>query len=274
MDSSLQTLIPIYSFSTGRRLLAFRQLRTLTQTPTYSFPTLEAHLTAALDHDDKTRTLERRYATTTTTPSSKGITEARRVDILVDRTLSAIRDAAAAQANGAEEGDPIIAVSEDFIRTVFPKGVSDMTSLSYADELSAVEGLVLAFKGELAKSVVELDLTRLTKRLASLAIDYRVVVDAPEPEVVSFGELRAARAKGQQHLVQAVAQIVGKHWRNTPEDVAARAALMAPILKQNEAIRQALRAHRNPDDINPDTGEVDPTTPAADPAPADPKTNG
>ena len=265
MDTSLATLISLYSFSTGRRLLAFRQLRTLTQTPTYSFPTLEAHLTAALDHDDKTRTLERRYATTTTTPSSKGITEARRVDILVDRTLSAIRDAAAAQANGAEEGDPIIAVSEDFSRTVFPKGVSDMTSLSYADELSAVEGLVLAFKTELAPAIAELGLTRLAKRLASLAIDYRIAVDAPEPEVVSFGDLRAARAKGQQHLVQAVAQILGKHWRSTPEDVTARAALMAPILKQNEAIRQALRAHRTPEDVNPDTGEIDPTIPPTEP---------
>jgi hypothetical protein len=271
MDSSLATLIPLYSFSTGRRLVAFRQLRTLTQSLTYAFPSLEAHLTAALDHDDATRTLERRYATTTsTTPSSKGITEARRVDILVDRTLSAIRDAAAAQANGADEGDPIIAVSESFLRTVFPKGVNDMTSLGFAEELAAVEGLVLAFKGELAPIVAELDLTRLTRRLASLAIDYRVAVDAPEPEVVSFGDLRAARAKGQQYLVQAVAQIVGKYWRNTPEDVAARAALMAPILKQNEAIRQALRAHRNPDDVNPDTGEVDPTAPAAEPV-ADPR---
>jgi hypothetical protein len=113
--------------------------------------------------------------------------------------------------------------------------------------------------------VAELGLTRLAKRLTSLAIDYRVAVDAPEPEVVRFGDLRAARAKGQQHLVEAVAQIVGKHWRSTPEDVATRAALMAPILKQNEAIRQALRAHRTPEDVNPDTGEIDPTAPATEP---------
>ena len=270
MDSTLSTLIPLYSLSTGRRLIAFRQLRTLTQTPTYAFPTLEAHLTEALAHDDTTRTMERRYATTTTTPT-KALTEARRVDILVDRTLTALRDTAVSQASGAEEGDPIIATAEDFVRKAFPKGVADMTSLAYPEELSAVEGILVAFKAELAPAVAELGLTRLAKRLASLAIDYRIAIDAPEPEVVRFGDLRAARARGQQFLVEATAQIIGKYWRSTPEDIAARAALLAPILKQNEAVRQALRAHRTPEDVNPDTGEAVPTAPAAEPVAADPK---
>ena len=266
MDSSLSTLLPLYSFSTGRRLFAFRQLHALILTPAYTFPTLETHLAAALAHDTQTRDLERRYATTPA-PAPNGISEAKRVDILVDRTLSAIRDAAVAQATGADPGDPIIATSEKFVRSIFPKGVNDMTSLAFIDELAAVESIVKAFQGELAPIVTELGLTRLAKRLTKLAGEYHAVLNAPDPEVVRFGEIRAARAQGQQHLLQAVAQILGKHWRDTPEDVSARAALMAPILKQNEAIRQSLRTQRPVEDIDPVTGEVLPAGAAAEPGP-------
>jgi hypothetical protein len=264
MDTSLASLISLYSFSTGRRLFAFRQLHALTQSPTYAFPTLETHLTAALAHDHITRDLERRYAISPAT-SPNGLTEARRVDILVDRTLSSLRDAAVAQAMGADEGDPIIATSESFVRSVFPKGVNDLTSRGFVEELSAVENILTAFNTDLAPSVAELGLTRLAKRLAKLAVEYRAALDAPDPDVVRFGEIRAARAQGQQHLLQAVAQILGKHWRDTLEDVTARAALMAPILKQNEAIRQSLRTQRPVEDIDPVTGEVLPAGTAAEP---------
>lgn len=263
MDTSLTTFITLYSFSTGRRLFAFRQLIALTQSPTYSFPDLTTHLAAALDHDQQTRDLERRYAISPAT-SPKGLTEARRVDILVDRTLSSLRDAAVAQATGADEGDPIIAISESFVRTVFPKGVNDLTSLGFFDELAAVDNILAAFNAELAPAVAELGLTRLAQRLTKLAVEYRAALDAPDPAIVSFGAVRAARAQGQQHLLQAVAQILGKHWSDAPGDVAARAALLAPVLKQNEAIRQSLRLQRPVEDIDPVTGEVTPT-------PTDPK---
>jgi len=274
MDSSLDTLITLYSFSTGRRLFAFRQLLTLTQSPTYSFPALETHLTAALAHDAQTRDLERRYAISPAPSSPSGVTEAKRVDILVDRTLSSIRDTAVAQATGADEGDPIIALSENFVRTVFPQGVNDLTSLGFVDELAAVDNILTAFTTDLAPSVAELGLTRLAKRLAKLAVEYRAALDAPDPAIVRFGEIRAARAQGQRHLLQAAALIIGKHWSDTPDDVTARAALLAPILKQNDAIRHSLRTHRPVEDIDPVTGEVLPAGTAVDPPVVEPKTGG
>ena len=49
----------------------------------------------------------------------------------------------------------------------------------------------------------------------------------------------------------------------------ARSALLAPILKQNEAIRTYLRARRGVEDVDPETGEIDPSTaPVEAPAPA------
>jgi hypothetical protein len=182
--------------------------------------------------------------------------------------LSSLRDAAVAQATGADEGDPIIALSESFVRTVFPKGVIELTSLGFVDELAAVDNILAAFNTHLAPAVTELGLTRLAKRLAKLAIEYRAALDAPDPTIISFGAVRAARALGQQHLLQAVAQIVGKHWRDTPDDIAARAALLTPVLKQNDAIRESLRIQRPVEDIDPVTGEVLSATPEPAPAPA------
>lgn len=69
-------------------------------------------------------------------------------------------------------------------------------------------------------------------------------LEAPESEALSFGTVRATKAQGQEYLLQAVALILGRHYRNTKADVAARQSLLGPILKQNEAIRQYLRVRR------------------------------
>ena len=77
----------------------------------------------------------------------------------------------------------------------------------------------------------------------------------------------SARAQGQEHLLQAVSLILGRYYQSTPADVAARAELLAPILRQNEAIRQYLRMRRSVEDVNPDPGEVDPGAPPSSPEP-------
>ena len=55
--------------------------------------------------------------------------------------------------------------------------------------------------------------------------------------------------------------ISGRHPSDSPEDLAGCAALLDPILKQNEAIREYLRTRRAVPDVNPETGEEDPNAP-------------
>lgn len=166
-----------------------------------------------------------------------------------------------AQATGADPGDTIGTTVETFLREIFPVGVQDVTKLTFVDELSAVDAIVAKLKGKLAPQVVELGLGRLTERLAKLAVEYRAAMEAPESEALSYGSVRAARAQGHDYLLQAVALILGRYYRNTKADVAARQSLLGPILKQNEAIRQYLRARRAVEDVNPETGQVDPDAP-------------
>jgi hypothetical protein len=141
-----------------------------------------------------------------------------------------------------------------------------MTQLPYVDELSAVDSLLADLKGELAPAVEELGLSRLVKRLEMLTADYRAALSASDPSI-SFGVVRAARSKGQESLLQVVAIILGEFPLSSPEHVKARSALLAPILTQNEAIRQYLRGRRGGviEDVNPETGE--PEVGAPSPAP-------
>jgi hypothetical protein len=265
MDGSLEALINLYVFTTGRRLFALRRVRALAQQQ--DFAELVAHCDAVIAHDLATRDLERRWsgepAETGTNPA------AQRLDTLVDRTLGAIRDQAVAQTQGAPPGDPIHAEVAAFVKRIFPISVYAVTSLPFIDELAAVDDIVKLLQGELAPTASSLGLGRLVTRLADLAVQYRDALEAPPPSLLRWDRIRAARAEGQGLLLEAVALIVGKHHRRTPEGAEARLALLAPILQQNDAIARYLRSRRAVEDVNPETGEEDPSAPRSPAGPAE-----
>jgi hypothetical protein len=264
MDAALGSLLNFYSFSTGRRIFALQQVQKIASDT--GFKELDAHITPALKHDAKTREIELQWSRIPVA-APRGQAETQRVDALTDRTLTAIRDTAMAQATSADPDDPIGTTVDTFLQEIFPLGVQDVTKMLYVDELSAVDAIVVKLKGKLAPQVVELGLSRLADRLAKLAVEYRAAMEAPESEALSFGTVRAARAQGQEYLLQAVALILGRYYRNTKADVAARQSLLSPILKQNDAIRQYLRVRRAVEDVNPETGQVDPAAPVVQESP-------
>jgi hypothetical protein len=251
MTADLGTLLNLYVFSTGRRLFALQQTQTIVKDR--GLNEIEAHIAAAIEHDQKTVALEQQWETSgANAPKSEAV----RIDGLVDRTLSAIRDAAQAQAEGAEPGDEIAEMAESLIKTLFPAGVAAITSLSFIEELAVIDAIIFKLKGPLAPAVKELGLTRLAKRLTSLADAYRGAISEPSP-ALNFGDVRGARARGQEMLLEVVAMILGKHPLATPLDLAARTELLGPILKQNEEIRQAMRARRSPQDLEPRAGSAE-----------------
>jgi hypothetical protein len=262
MDGSLESIFNLYQFPTGRRLFALKLVRAHAENE--NFDKLVKHCDAAIIHDVATQTLERRWAGDSLASDSNP--EAQRIDILVDRTLGAIRDHAVAQAAGAPENDPIHSTVADFLKKVFPANVYAITTLPYVEELEAVDGIVNLFQNELAPVVQELNLQRHTARLANLANDYRKALEAPPPSLLDWGRVRAARAEGQGLLLEAVAIIIGKRHGRSANAAAARLELLGPILRQNEAIGASLKGRRAPTDVHAETGEELPTTtPAATP---------
>jgi hypothetical protein len=259
MDGSLESIFNLYQFPTGRRLFALKLVRA--QAEIQSFDKLVKHCDAAITHDITTQSLERRWAGES--PSDSTNPEAQRIDILVDRTLGAIRDHAVAQATGAPDNDPIHATVEAFLKNVFPTSVYAITTLPFVEELETVDVIVKSFQDELAPVVQELNLQRHATRLANLAKDYRKALEAPPPSLLNWGRVRAARAEGQGLLLEAIAIILGKRHGRSAEATAARLLLLAPILHQNDAIGASFKGKRTPTDIDADSGEELPNAPPA-----------
>jgi hypothetical protein len=266
MNSSLSALLDIYVFPTGRRLFALRQVAT--RAKARGLLELTTHCAGAVAHDRECLSLERRWeglvadakGKASSKPSAAGSPpDAASIDPLVDNTLTAIRDHAVNQTAGASVDDPIHATVGAFLKSIYPAGVQEVTSLAFVLELAAVDDIVRLLQSkELAPVVKELGLGRLSKRLADLAVAYRAAIEAPSETTLVFGDVRAARIEGQDRLLQAVAMVIGKYHGRAAEDVAARDDLLGPILAQNEAIGAALRGRRTVVDVDPETGALDP----------------
>jgi hypothetical protein len=270
MNVSLSALLDVYLFPTGRRLFAFGQVAT--RAKGHDFPELAKHCAAAITHDRACLSLERRWeglvaeskGKAAPAPAAAGAPpNAADVDPLVDRTLTAIRDHAVSQTAGAAPDDPIHATVAAFLKQIYPAGVAEVTKLVYVEELAAVDIIVgLLQSKELSPVVKDLGLGRLVKRLTDLAVVYRASLLVSPEGVVAFGDVRAARIKGQDLLLEAIAMVIGRHHSSSPEDMAARSDLLGPILEQNDAIGVALKGRRSVVDVNPETGAADPSVPA------------
>ena len=256
MDGSLESLLNLYQFPTGRRLFAHKQVRARAEQDGYE--KLVKHCDAAITHDNETLNLERRWSGEAA--STNGNPEAQRLDILVDRTLGAIRDHALAQAAGAPDNDPIHASVAKFVTKVFPSGVHAITSLPFVEELEAVDAIVRLLQNDLSAMVDELNLQRHAARLTALAVDYRKALEAPPPSLIDWGRIRAARAEGQGLLLETVALILGKRHGRSDTGTQERLQWLGPILQQNEALGASYKQRRTPSDVNADTGEEVPTT--------------
>ena len=282
MNTSLSALISLYVFPTGRRLFALGQVAA--RAKSHDFPELAKHCSAAITHDRECLSLERRWEGSVAEsrgkaapapPAAGGPPNAADVDPLVDRTLTAIRDHAVSQTAGAAPSDPIHATVAAFLKEIFPAGVGEVTKLVYVEELAAVDIIVgLLQSKDLSAVVKDLGLGRLVKRLVDLAVVYRASLLAQPAGTLTFGDVRAARIKGQDLLLEAVAMVIGKHHSSSPDDVTARNDLLGPILDQNDAIGVALKGRRSVGDVNPETGAADPSVPATPEVPGAPGADG
>ena len=266
MDVSLALLLNLYAFSTGRRIWAMTQ--TGKAATAAGLNALAAHCDQAIAADATTREIESRWASDK--DASTFAPEARAVDTLVDIALGALRDAINAEARDAAPGDPLAEDAAKLELEAFPQGVAAITTLGFVDELSEVQRIITLLDSPAWSIKVEkLGLHRRVLRLKELEKRYAAAL-ALSPKSVTFDQVKAARRAGQNLMLQAVAMILGLYPSESEADVAARRTLLAPILQQNEAIRDYLRARRTVEDVNPTTGEVDPTAPPATPPPAPP----
>lgn len=261
MHVALSLFIKLYGFTTGRRIVTLRKIRKAAVV--LGARPIIVRIDEALDHDCMTRELDLvwmahrngRYA----------FKELQSCDDLVDTSLTGVRDGALSLTKGARPGDPIADKANYLLAEIFPAGVAAVTSLPCVDELAAVEVIVGKLQGELAPLVKELGLALQVKRVVDLVPEYRRIIET-RPHEVDFAEVRKAREQGQTYLVEIVAMSLGTYCKShDPDHVAARAALLEPVLEQQEAIRLHRQGRRtNVVDIDPDTGVPDTDLPDTD----------
>ncbi|MDI1484031.1 hypothetical protein [Polyangium sp. y55x31] len=253
MDTSLATLFNLYTFTPGRRLFAIAQVRKAALAA--GDMAIAAFAVSCVDHDEALRTLEATWAAQDEKAPAFA-PEAKPIDLAIDGVLVAIRDTAERQVEASAQGDPIATSGSALLKEIFPRGLFAVTSLPYVEELCEVERILGVLQHPMrVPTVQELGLSRYVARLVDLAKQYRTALELPLPKRVTFPEVKAARAEGQRRMLQLVAMIVGRYPSDTPEDQASRLAMLGPIVQQNEAIGQSLRARRTADDVDPETGE-------------------
>lgn len=249
MDTTLRQLITLVRFTTGRRIFTMRQVRE--QAVAMNLPDIVAHIDTATAHERSTIDLEARWNMRGDF-SRRHAPQATEIDSRVDQTLTGMRDTAAVYVRGAPVGDPTRMAAERFLDKVFPTGVYPITSLPFVDQLAAVERILTIIGTELNAEVALLGLVPMVALLTALTDEYRDIL-AIGPSNLAFAEVRQARDFGQDQLAVLVALIISHFPR--PDDITdrrARAELLAPILAQQQAIRQYLNDRRSVPDIDPD----------------------
>jgi len=142
---------------------------------------------------------------------------------------------------------------ETFLHAIFPNGVAAITNAPYDVELVAVKAIVGKLQGDLAPLVLKLGLGVNATRITKLVQKYDEALKSTDD--LDFGMVKAAREAGQNYLLRIVAKILGTYDEPTGDHAEKRAALLAPVVKQNEAIRSHIRARRSAPDVDPKTGE-------------------
>ncbi len=266
----LEEWIDINILSTGRRLFAQEQMKLVAQAMG-GHDDLVQRIDEAMAHDHQTREVDGLWGGVRS--GNLEVTGMGPLDSRVDKIISSVRDGAEAQRQGASPDDPIHKIVDDFLKEVMPAGVYAITSLPYVDELSEAEKLLLKLQGPQAATVIELGLTRPVAQLAEIVPLYRAALQSAGAKVVDFALVRESRQRGQRYLLEVIVMVLGRYNRaDDPAHKAARAALLAPIQKQCEAVRTP-RSRRGGSDTAPDTDEPElPELPPGTTLPAEPVT--
>jgi len=253
--------IDLYVFTPGRILFAVNEVKKRAEERAL------ASISAACDksleaarHNLKT---ENAWARTKTVATARGEGEARIIDPMLDRAVSGLQDSATTLARSLAPENDLVKIATEFLKKALPGGASAITALPFEDELAAVKELHgrLVNPSDLQPHVAKLSLQPYVDELGRLAGDFEKALRSGAKVEVSYGEVKASSASAQDWLLALVLKIGGMYSDPTPEHAEGRSYLLEPIMDQDQRIA-AIRRRRQPiTDIDPTTGEEQPSQP-------------
>lgn len=262
MTRSLHDHLSLPTLPTGRRLYALHRIRALlTERPSAS---LLAVVDAATALDDAAWALERRWASRSTTaapaPGESPMELDRQLDSRWAALHRALQETWGLHGAGTEPGDAARALLD----AVFPGGVSPLVSLTHAEQQVANGKALEALRTpDLAQDLATLRLEAVVDGLADLHARFTAAMAAAaaaEASAVTWDEVVSARDAGREALARVVVHALVE----ADGDPEARAALLAPVWRQVDALRKSRRGRRVGMDLDPATGEEVETVEAAE----------
>ena len=215
--------------------------------------TLVPLIEAAIEHDIKTVAMENAWV------RSKKISKARgasaQIDNKIDALLGAIHSRLVDNIPLFNREHPIVIASQRIIDQLFAEGVRPIITLPFEEQLVKNQTIINRLKGDLKEDVATTHIGDYLAQLESLNILFRAQLKESKTKEISYDELEAARDRGNLLVRRVVAVILGTFHEETEEAVGKRQALLSPFTEQAERVRLLRKGRRNPQDIDPETGE-------------------
>jgi Family of unknown function (DUF6261) len=248
VSRDIASLIDLHQFPTGRRLFALRRVHERVRERDGD-PGLLARIEAAIAQDERTRALEVAWrAQSDRTQHGVG---AQALDAELDRSLSALDQVLAAQLKAFGPEHERHQAAAALREAAFPNGLGAVTSLPYVLEAEEVRRILDELRRPaMVQAVDRLGLTPQVEGIAELNQRYGELLSVNRV-TVSFDQVAQARAEGQARLAWLVVYLVVAF----DEDPDARAAVLAPVFEQDEAIARSRKGRRPAADVDPQTGE-------------------
>jgi hypothetical protein len=271
---SVRSLIGLYEFTPGRAIFCVQGTRK--EATKRQLPDLVAVCDVTLDASHKFFDATAAWERTKNVPKARGEGEAVALDPLLDKAVSGLYDGAANFSRSLSANHDLSVLAQQFTRKAFPRGPAGITTLAFEDESVAVKNLLKRCDDpqDLGSFVAKLNLSPFVEEIRARSVQFEAALRKTSPAEISWGKVKEAGAETQERLAELVVKIAGTYNLRTDEHIAARAALLGPIMEQNERIAQA-RKHRRPvTDVDPSTGLDTPTQPTDPTQPTQPTDHG
>jgi hypothetical protein len=261
-------MFDLYVLPTGRRAFALRGV--IAAAKGGGHKELEKAARALLTREGQVAAMEAAWATAAVTNKTVESAELRELDADLDRMVTGVRTTGETRLRALprtlrKSHGPAI---QAFLLKYFPNGAQAITNQSYPEEYESVLALVKSMRTEDAAMVTTLGLTPYLDDIEAVLPAYLEAIKASgkTPTAVAYKSLQAGRAEAHEGYCVLVAKIVAG-----VEVAAARAALLEPIVAQEEAMRAYYARRAVVQDVDSTTGEpvVTPSAPATPATPPD-----
>ena len=251
MSDLVFTLISLPILTTGRRLFALKQCleaaRALTEAQLIDL------IEAAIAHDTATLTMEQAWVRSRGSSEARG--EAASIDNRIDALLGALYTALKDNTVVFGSETPAFISSDRILNQLFSEGVRPIITLPFEEQLAVNATIAGRLTGDLQQDAAAAGVERFVSTLTSLNEAFGVELEKSTRREVDFSALDAARDKGNLFVRQIVAVVLGAYYQDDDAAAVRRRALLGPILKQRDLVRQARKGHRKAQDVDPNTGE-------------------